>query len=122
MAKKLSMKGSPKEVLRLVRGVAKDRLPPYFALARWLVDHELDYGCIMWPTGDWVQRKEEYGNKALFTVTIDGSPLYEVLNGDYPPEGRRWAQKMYEGLSDLLEQYGQYWELGLAWTLHVYEI
>ena len=73
MAEALSMSGPPKKVIKLVRGVAKDRLPPYFAFARWLIDRKLDYGCTMWSTGDWVRRKEPAGNDALFTVTFEGA-------------------------------------------------
>jgi hypothetical protein len=120
-AEPLTMSGEPKEVLKLVRGVAKHRLPPYFALARWLVDQKLDYGCTMYTTGDWVARGESVGNKALFTVTFEGNDMYSVINGHYEGlEGRRFAKKVYEGLTDFLEKRGLGWEQGMTWSLHVY--
>jgi hypothetical protein len=121
MAEPLSMSGAPKEVLKLVRGVAKNRLPPYFALARWLVDQKLDYGCTMYTTGDWAQRGESTGNKALFTVAFEGNELYDVINGLYEGlEGRSFAQKVYDGLTEFLDERGLYWEQGMTWTIHIY--
>ncbi len=59
-------------------------------------------------------RGEKYGRNAFATLTLDGSYLYEVFNyGD--------SQKFYDRLSTMLDNAGFYFELGYAWSLHVYE-
>lgn len=59
-------------------------------------------------------RGEVYGRNAFATMVFDGSYLYEVFNyGESPTYEAR--------LSTMLEAAGFYFELGHAWSLHVYE-
>jgi hypothetical protein len=60
------------------------------------------------------KRGEVYGRNAFATLAVDGSYLYEVFNYGESP-------KYYERLSTMLDNAGFYFELGYAWSLHVYE-
>ena len=59
-------------------------------------------------------RGEKYGCKAFATLSLDGSFLYEVFNYGESPE-------LHDKLYTRLNNAGFYFELGYAWSLHVYE-
>jgi len=53
----------------------------------------------------------EYANPKTLSMSFEG-PLYEVIN--YGDGG--------EGIRNILEKYGYYFELGNAWNLSIYEL
>ena len=112
------MSGEPKRVLRLVEGVPARKLPPYFVVAQWLVDNELDHDTALYTAGDWAARREPYGEGALFSLTTEGI-FNHVINGlvDHPD-----AVELYQDFGRLLERYGLYWEMGRSWDIHIYPI
>lgn len=64
---------------------------------------------------EWAARGEPYGKNSFATLVVDGSTLYDVLNGHLD-------DPVMQQLDQVLEQYGLYSEMGFSWTLHVYEI
>jgi hypothetical protein len=62
-----------------------------------------------------IERNEEFGRDALFTLTTEG-PLYDLLNyGEGPESG-----KMIEKFDAYLDSLGIYYEMGYGWSLHFY--
>ena len=68
---------------------------------------------------EWRNRGERYGKNSLATIVIDGSWLYDVFNA-YDCSG--FAQKAAMQFSDFLGLNGFYFEMGYAWSLHIYKI
>lgn len=63
---------------------------------------------------EWRDRHEPYGNDAICTLVIDGSPLYDAFNyGTY-------GWKTAEDFGDLCHSLGCWYELGFAWSVHIY--
>ena len=61
----------------------------------------------------------EYGQNSLATMSLDGSSLYMILNG-YSRSTK--GMKEDARLTAALAAKGMYYELGYAWSLHVYEV
>ena len=59
-------------------------------------------------------RREKYGRNAYATMVIDGSGFYEMFN---------WysLKKELEEFHKMLEEHKFYFELGEAWSVHVYD-
>jgi hypothetical protein len=68
---------------------------------------------------EWRDRGEPYGKNSLATIVIDGSWLYDVFNA-YDCAG--FAQKVEMRFSNLLGGRGFFYEMGFAWSLHIYKI
>ncbi len=64
---------------------------------------------------EWRERDEKYGNDAVITITTEG-PLGRLLNyGDWSG-----AEEELEDWNRFLEERGLWWELGYAWSVHLY--
>ena len=61
----------------------------------------------------------EYGQNSLATMSLDGSSLYQIVNG-YSHSAKAMAEDAR--LTAALAAKGMYYELGYAWSLHVYEV
>lgn len=64
---------------------------------------------------EWTTRRQGVGENALATVTFEGE-LYDAIN--YDTFGTNIAEKIR---IDLLA-HGLYYELGYAWSMHIYQI
>jgi hypothetical protein len=64
---------------------------------------------------EWKDRRETVGDTSYATMVMDGSPLYDIFNGY-----ERDYRKAMEKLKEMLEKHDMYYEIGYAWTLHVY--
>jgi len=62
---------------------------------------------------EWVARGERYGKNSLATLVVDGSPLYNALNGCSD-------DKIVQKLDKTLAAAGLYLEGGYAWSGHLY--
>lgn len=69
---------------------------------------------------EWLSRGEPYGQDSLATMAMDGSSFYNVFNGY--TQSYSMAQAVIEKLTAELDKADFYYELGFAWTLHIYEI
>lgn len=66
---------------------------------------------------EWKARGEKYGNEAPITITTEGN-LGRLLNGHM-----EWNQYTQEELAEwdrFLDSLGLFWELGYAWSVHLY--
>jgi hypothetical protein len=77
-------------------------------------DKALRGDAIVYTREEWRARREEYGNEAVCTLVIDGSPLHDCFNyGSYG-----WGT--LERFQAMLAKLGYYMELGYSWTVHIY--
>lgn len=68
----------------------------------------------LYTKSEWRKRGEPYGNNAVCTLVIDGSPMYDVLN--YGGSGWQISERFH----DMLGELGYWYELGFAWSVHIY--
>lgn len=81
----------------------------------YLANHNLAFDSRVLTQEEWIARKEKFGNDALLTIVTEG-PLYALLNrGDWPE-----AAGQLKALEEFLEEMGVYWDLGYAWSVHIY--
>lgn len=66
-------------------------------------------------TGEDGMRYSEYSSKGNPYISMDGSPMYSLLN--YGEDGWRFQTRFTEFLSS----HGLWYEQGNAWNLNVYE-
>jgi hypothetical protein len=84
-------------------------------LNEWLASHEYMKGdAKIYTTQEWRDRGEKYGRGAFCTLTLDGSPLYNMVNYMEMP-------KLHEEFQEMLRKNGFYYDLGYAWSMHIYE-
>jgi ubiquitin-protein ligase len=83
----------------------------------YLSKKKLNHDARVYKQAEWQARKEKYGNEAVLTITTEG-PLYSLLNDGSWPE----AAEEITDLNSFLESMGVYWELGYAWSVHLYPI
>ena len=60
----------------------------------------------------------EYCNENTVSLSFDGSPLYDILNGY---AGSRLLEVLDEGIRMVVEPFGLFYELGNAWNLSFYD-
>jgi hypothetical protein len=60
----------------------------------------------------------DYCNENTVSLSFDGSLLYEILNGY---AGTFAFEKVDEGIRNVVDPYGLYYELGNAWNLSFYD-
>jgi hypothetical protein len=84
-------------------------------LNEWLAKHDwLKGDAKVYTTEQWRERGEQYGRTAFATLTLDGSPMYEMVNYGN-------MEKTHEEFNELLRKNGFYYELGYAWAMNIYE-
>jgi ubiquitin-protein ligase len=77
--------------------------------------HDLDFDARVHTQEEWRRRGEKYGNDAVVTITTEG-PLGRLLNyGDWPG-----SEEEIEDWSRFIVSMGLYWDLGYAWSVHLY--
>jgi hypothetical protein len=86
----------------------------------WLVGRDLVDGVRYYAREAWRARGEPYGNDAELTLTLDGATLYGVVN--HTATNAAWAFREDDALHKYLEELGYYYELGYAWSLHLYRV
>jgi ubiquitin-protein ligase len=85
------------------------------AIEQYLQSRELSHDSHVYTQEEWRARGEKYGNEAPLTITTEG-PLYALLNrGDWETAADELAD-----FNRFLESLGLYYELGYAWTVHLY--
>ena len=85
------------------------------AIEQFLQSRGLSHDSHVYSQEEWRARGEKYGNEAPFTITTEG-PLYALLNrGDWETAADELAD-----FNRFLESLGYYYELGYAWTVHLY--
>ena len=62
------------------------------------------------------QRGVDYGRNTIMTVTFDGSPLHELING-----GDDSSYQLHQDIEAILEQFGYRHELNRSWSFSLYE-
>lgn len=67
---------------------------------------------------EWLSRGEPYGRDSLATMAMDGSSFYNVFNGY---ANRDQSEAVITKLTTELNKAGFHYELGFAWSLHIYE-
>lgn len=83
----------------------------------YLARNKLSHDSHVYTQEEWVKRGEKYGNDAQVTIATEG-PLYALLNqGDWP--GATFEIERFNGF---LAQLGLYWDLGYAWSVHLYPL
>ena len=94
---------------------------PSLAMLRNRVDAFLDENGLrgdarFYTRDEWRDRGEPYGRDALVTLVIDGSPMYEVMNGYLSvSEG-----SLFDRFEKMVASLGFHYELGFAWSVHFY--
>jgi len=86
-------------------------------IQQYLVQNKLDYDSGIYTQEQWRARGEQYGTDAVLTITTEG-PLYDVLNF----HGGASTYREEEKFRSFLEKLGYYYELGYAWSVHIYPI
>lgn len=78
----------------------------------WLRMNELLYDTRAYTPKEWEERGEKYGGGSVLTITTEG-PMYEMLNDGWNPRlNEKWEQFLV-GLR-------LWYELGYAWSVHLY--
>ena len=98
-------------------GVAPSQQWAKKAVEQYLQSRELDHGSSVYTGDEWHARGERYGKGSVVTVTTEG-PLGHLLNG-YVEEG---SEELINDWDRFLKTLGLYWELGYAWSVHLYPI
>lgn len=81
----------------------------------YLADRGLEFGARVYTQEEWLELGERSGNDALVTISTEG-PLGELLNyGD-----SREAEEEIARFEEFLGSLGLWWELGYAWSVHLY--
>jgi ubiquitin-protein ligase len=78
----------------------------------WLRKHDLLYDTKVYTPDEWLARGEKYGERSLLTITTEG-PLYDMMNDG-------WNPRLYEKFQAFLTSIGIWYELGYAWSIHLY--
>jgi hypothetical protein len=86
-------------------------------ISRWLDANDLRGDATFYSRDEWSARNERVGRDAELTLTIEGSPLYRILNmfdlsADDP--------KLEREFSELCREHGSWYELGYSWSVHFY--
>jgi len=85
------------------------------AVEQYLRSHDLSHDSHVYTQEEWRARNERYGNDAVLTIVTEG-PLYALLNrGDWETAARE-----LEEFNRFLETLGLWYELGYAWSVHLY--
>jgi hypothetical protein len=82
------------------------------AVEKWLKERELFRDTRVYTREEWRERGEPYGNGAVATIATEG-PLYAIMNYGEAP-------RTLELLIGFLEKMGLWYELGYAWSIHLY--
>lgn len=83
------------------------------------IDPDIKGDAVIYTREEWDDfRGEKYGRNAYATMCLDGSHLYEVFNGY---SETKTDTKIHNKLTTMLESAGFYFEMGYAWSLHVFE-
>lgn len=61
----------------------------------------------------------DYCNENTVSISFDGSPIYEILNGYASPE---LFESLHNDIENVIEPFGLYYELGNTWNLSLYDI
>lgn len=93
---------APSEIIRAINDFLDDN------------DASLRGDAFVYTREEWQRRGEPYGNEAICTLVIDGSPMYDALN--YGSYGWGTSDKFHK----LIEDMGCCYEQGFAWTVHIY--
>lgn len=80
---------------------------------RCLLDSDLHF----YTREAWCDRGEQYGRTADLTLTLDGAALYDVVNFTMPELG-----PVQDAFVEFLGSLGYWYELGYAWSLHMYPL
>lgn len=84
----------------------------------YLFENHMDRDTHVMSTEEWTGRGEKYGEGSIITIATEG-PIGRLLNGyddghglDYQAKLGRW--------NDFLASMGLWWDLGYAWSIHLY--
>src|ERR1043166_483750 len=91
--------------------------PMKAAILEWAKQNEYDHGLVFYSADEWKAKGETMGADSLMTFLIEGSPLQTIFGGHVGPE---LENKATEELNRILEQFDCWFELGYAWSVHVY--
>lgn len=111
--------GGEDDIDLIIMGASMAGLPPSQqwvkkAVEQYLESRELDFGAEVYTQDEWRATGNKYGEEAIATITTEG-PLGHLLN--YPsPE----TVELLEDWDDFLKKLGLWWELGYAWSVHLY--
>jgi hypothetical protein len=91
---------------------------------RWLVERQCDRGVCFYSAKEWAEKGETMADGAALHLVIEASPLFSLVNTywDDFPGGVETAQAALNDLNDFLESRGYFYELGYAWSMHLYPI
>ena len=85
-------------------------------LNKFIKDHaEIAGDAKVYSQDEWENdRREEYGRNAYATMVIDGSAFYDMFN---------WysMKNVLNEFHKMLEENKFYFELGYAWSVHIYD-
>jgi hypothetical protein len=84
----------------------------------YLDAHEWNYDVRCYTREEWEARGERVNNESPFVVTIDGCPLYEVLN---MYAGAKLFDQTSDELNAIFGEYGYHYELGHSWSFALYK-
>jgi hypothetical protein len=84
----------------------------------YLAERDWNYDVRCYTQEEWEARGETVGNGSPFVVTMDGCPLYDVLNFYV---GAKLFDKTREELDAIFEEYGFHFELCHSWSFALYE-
>lgn len=83
-------------------------------LSSFLTRHDLWTDTMVYSKISWRVRREEVGKGSILSMTFEGA-LYRVMN-DWHWDDLR---EQFEGLA---RSYGFFWEMGHAWSAHLYDL